>query len=45
MQLDGLKLHQLYAVRRHWARLGDAAKVAQVEAAIDERIALIGGSK
>ena len=45
MQLDGLKLHQLYAVRRHWARLGDAAKVAQVEAAIDERIALIGGAK
>lgn len=45
MQLDGLKLHQLYAVRRHWARLGGAAKVAQVEAAIDERIALIGGAK
>ncbi|WP_156455794.1 MULTISPECIES: hypothetical protein [Stenotrophomonas] len=45
MQLDGLKLHQLYAVRRHWARLGDAAKVVQVEAAIDERIALIGGAK
>lgn len=45
MQLDGLKLHQLYAVRRHWARLGDAAKVAQVDAAIDEPIALIGGAK
>lgn len=45
MQLDGLKLHQLYAVRRQWARLGDVAKVAQVDAAIDERIARIGGAE
>lgn len=45
MQLDGLKLHQLYACRRHWAGLGDSAKVAEVDAAIDARNALIGGAK
>lgn len=42
MQLDGLKLHQLYAVRRQWARVGDAAKLAEIDAAIEACIAAIG---
>ena len=45
MQLDGLKLHQLYAVRRQWARVGDAAKLAEIDAAIEARISAVDGAE
>jgi hypothetical protein len=35
MQLDGLKLHQLYAVRRHWVRLGDLSRKVGCDIRID----------